>query len=280
MTNVEEAKKRAKRLIQKGLSAREDGFFSESIKHWEEVVKIYEELKMKKERADIEIEIANTYWSIGRKKDADTHYDKADKIYDELKMPEDGRHISTKRREKASKPSEEEPADVKGAYSLKVVVLGEPSVGKSSLIRRFSEDKFDVSYAPTIGTDFILKMVELPGKDVMLTIWDIGGHERFADIRNFYYKGANAAIIVYDVARKVTFKKIKEWHEDITRWTGKLPLIILGNKDDLENQEVSNRDLDKMKSIIKHVAWYKTSAKTGANVNQAFRSLAEKCLEV
>ncbi|MHA1144731.1 MAG: GTP-binding protein [Candidatus Helarchaeota archaeon] len=282
MTNVEDAKRKAEKLIQKGLSARSDGFFSESIKHWEEVVKIYEELGMEKERANIEIEIANTYWSIGRKKKANEHYDLADEIYEKLGIPKEGRHISAKDREGVpEKKDKEEEKQVKGKYSLKVVVIGEPSVGKSSLIRRFSEDKFDASYTPTIGTDFILKLVDLPDNEVMLTIWDIGGHERFADIRNFYYKGANAAIVVYDLTRRATFKRVNYWYDDITKWTGKkIPIVILGNKDDLDNKDVTDRDIDKMKTIIKGVEWFKTSAKTGENVNDAFRSLAEKCLEI
>ena len=180
-------KERAEKLIKKGLKARSDGFFSEAIKYWEEVVEIYSKLEMFKERADIEIEIGNTLWPIGRKSESKDHYDIAKKLYDELGIPKEMRHLTVPEHEQLGKELKESKIEpVKGKFSFKVVVIGDPSVGKSSLIRRFAENKFDISYTPTIGTDFMVKVVQLPGIQVSMTVWDIGGHEQFHDIRNFY----------------------------------------------------------------------------------------------
>ncbi len=280
MTDEAALRKKAEKLIKQAMDSRAEGFFSDAVKKLEEVLEIYTQLNMEKELAKLEIEIGNIYWPIGRKKEAEKHYDKSNEIYDKLDIPKEKRHLSLKDKEDKKKEEEqiEESTEKKESkYSLKMVVIGDPSVGKSSLIRRYSDNKFEDNYIPTIGTDFNLKLVTIPGiAEVSIQIWDIGGHEQFSMIRQFYYQGANSAIIVYDITRKETFKSVRYWYDDLRKWAGKVPIAILGNKSDLKDQkQVSEADIKRISSRIS-AKWFETSAKTGENVNQAFEELAKK----
>ena len=84
-------------------------------------------------------------------------------------------------------------------FPFKIVVVGDPAVGKTSIVRRFADDQFEESYIHTIGADFNVKVVKLGDKEIILTVWDIGGHEHFNEIRPYYYEGAHAAICVFDL---------------------------------------------------------------------------------
>ncbi|MHA1377022.1 MAG: Rab family GTPase [Candidatus Helarchaeota archaeon] len=170
--------------------------------------------------------------------------------------------------------------EVEKKLAFKIVVIGDPSIGKTSLIRRFSENKFSTSYLPTIGADFNLKVIELPDAQVILTVWDIGGHDRFDSIRAFYYSGAHGGIIGFDLTREETFKSVKRWENDIRSGAGEqIPLILLCNKVDLKDKIVVGED--KIKNISKelNIPYFMTSAKTGENVQEAFRRMAKDCAE-
>ncbi len=162
-------------------------------------------------------------------------------------------------------------------YSYKLVVVGDPSVGKTSLIRRYADKKFDDSYLPTIGADFTIKEFELgPSEKVILQIWDMGGHERFARIRDHYYLGANAAFIVFDQTKRATFDHASSWLADIESHCGTVPCLLLANKKDLPNKAVTQEEMNKLASG-KNVKILQTSAKTGENVEKIFEVIAREC---
>lgn len=264
----------ALKLIEEGLKLRDQGFFTQVIKKWKAALEIYEKFgtEMEKEIADLSIEIGNCMLSVGREGKAEEYYQSAQKNYEKLQIPKELQHLSLKERQTMGLTQEKEPTKT---YALKLIVVGNPAVGKSSLIRRHADDKFEDSYAPTIGTDFILKVVKLEDMEITCTIWDIGGHESFMSIRSFYYEGADAAIIVYDTTRDETFKSVKKWYDDFTHTVGIIPTLILGNKSDLEPSV--KKEAGEKVALELHSLFYETSAKTGENVNQAFRHLANLC---
>jgi len=274
-------KLKALQLIEEGLKLRDQGFFKQVIGKWEQVIKIYRKFNMEKELADIAVELGNCYLSVGLENKSQEHYQIATAIYNRLEIPKNLRHISMKERQ-TEVPEEtdvleesEFVQEIKPGmkqYALKLIVVGDPSVGKSSLIRRHADDAFEATYAPTIGTDFILKVVKLENMEITATIWDIGGHEQFLSIRHIYYEGADAAIIVYDVNREQSFKNVRKWYDDITKTAGILPTLIIGNKVDLE-RKVKKEAGEKL-AVEMHAIFYETSAKTGENVNTAFGHLA------
>ncbi len=167
----------------------------------------------------------------------------------------------------------------KEKYGFKVIVLGDPAVGKTSLIRRFADNKFEKSYLPSIGADFTLKVVEFKKIQAILTIWDIGGQTEFDGIRNFYYYGANAGIMVFDCTRPETYQNlIDKWAPQFRNAVGEpVPCVILCNKIDLTDQRViTDAQCDEISRILGFQV-FKTSAKTGENVQAAFEQIALLC---
>jgi Ras-related protein Rab-5C len=276
--NIEKFK--ALKLIDEGLKLRDQGFFKQVINKWDEALTIYRNLGLQKEIADLSIEIGNAYLSLGRESKSEEYYKVANEIYEEMNVPKTLRHISMKDRqvEGAEAQDETEEEAPPRRFALKIIVVGDPAVGKTSLIRRHATNKFEENYAPTIGTDFVLKIVNLEDMEITCTIWDIGGHEGFMNIRNVYYEGADGAVIIYDVTREQTFKNIKKWYEDFTKVVGIIPTAIIGNKIDLD-KKIKTQAAEKL-ALELHAIFYETSAKTGENVNKAFGHLANSCFKI
>ena len=168
-------------------------------------------------------------------------------------------------------------------YAFKVVVIGPAAVGKSSLIRRFVENKFSFQYKFTIGVDFLTKIVEYePEKIARLTIWDIGGQDRFKILRRNFFDGTHGALVVFDLSRAQTFPKMKEWISDLRQTIEEnVPIIILGNKTDLVSEIGQVIDQNEVNQFAEKVGALiiETSAKTGENVEGAFLNLTNRMLK-
>jgi len=162
-------------------------------------------------------------------------------------------------------------------YLKKVCLLGDGGVGKTSLIRKFVFDQFDDKYIVTIGTKVVKKeiSVSIAGLDAVVTlmIWDILGQKMHDSLHASYYRGAGGALLVCDILRRETFDHLLDWINVFRKSSPDAPFIILANKSDLSPWSVLKEDLDALAAKYNSTA-YITSAKTGMNVEEAFRDLA------
>ncbi len=169
---------------------------------------------------------------------------------------------------------------------FKIIVIGDPAVGKTSLLTNFCGDKFTYEYIPTVGVNITKEPVTIKddmGKDITvnLMVWDIAGQQRFDVFRTMFFRGAKAAFLVFDLTRPITLTKLQDWHEDLIRNAGKDVLTFLvGNKNDLEDlRSIPKKDALAFAKKINALAYIETSAKTGTNVNESFTSLTKNLVE-
>lgn len=155
---------------------------------------------------------------------------------------------------------------------LKVVVAGNGNVGKTSLIRRFCEGKFEEARVATIGVDFQTQTVDLSGKTVKLSIWDMAGQDRFQIIRAGFYRGSRASALVYDVTEPESLENLVRWRDEILDAVDDQPFIVVGNKIDLERTQQAEH-AQQFADLIK-APYLETSALDGNGVAQLFEALA------
>lgn len=166
--------------------------------------------------------------------------------------------------------------DKKG-FVFKITVIGDGAVGKTSLIKKYTQGSFQKDYIKTLGAQFSKYDEEIEGDNCKLFFWDIAGQDEFNFMRPTFYKGSKAAIIVFSHTDDDSFEHISQWHDDIIKYCGDLPIVLFGNKIDLINKE----DLDdrKAKEIVKErnfLKYYRTSAKTGSGVYKAFQAIIKE----
>ncbi|MBY8989438.1 MAG: GTP-binding protein [Candidatus Lokiarchaeota archaeon] len=163
--------------------------------------------------------------------------------------------------------------------TLKIIIIGEPAVGKTSLVKKFITGKFSKDYRSSIGTNIYTKKVVLEdNKIVTLQLWDIAGQERWINMRHSYYSGAKGVIIVGDLNRKNTFDQIEKfWVQDINNYCSHVPIILLANKKDLLNK-IEEQEIISLGKRIKTDLILFTSAKTGDNVELAFLKLSKQAI--
>ncbi|MEW5937579.1 MAG: Rab family GTPase [Candidatus Thermoplasmatota archaeon] len=156
-----------------------------------------------------------------------------------------------------------------GEYARKVVMLGDPAVGKTSLVRRFVSNMFDDRYLGTIGAKPSKKVVQIGEDRITLVIWDIAGVSS-RSVHPSYYAGAKGALIVSDLTRRATMESIEWWRSNLSKSEGSVPFIVLANKSDLPDWEF---DIGEIESP--YIDPMRTSAKTGEHVEKTFHDLAE-----
>lgn len=177
----------------------------------------------------------------------------------------------------------------KNKVLLKVIILGDSGVGKTSLMNRYVNDRFTQAYKATIGADFLTKETKIDDKLVTVQIWDTAGQERFQSLGVSFYRGADACVLVYDVTKPKSFESLKRWREAFLthaspRDPDNFPFVVLGNMvDRADDRRVSAEKAKKWASSVSsgdvQVPYFETSAKEGINIELAFHTVGERALE-
>lgn len=169
-------------------------------------------------------------------------------------------------------------------FKIKVIIIGEAGVGKTSLVKKFISGQFSGDYRASIGTNMFIKEIEVYSDDkiekISIHLWDIAGQERWIKMRNIYYTGTQAALIVGDLSRKRTFEQIEKfWYPDLIKHCGRIPFILVANKTDL-NHEISEKEVEFLGKELDAVSVLYASAKTGKNVEKAFKSISKEVIQL
>ncbi|KAF9204119.1 hypothetical protein BGZ94_009649 [Podila epigama] len=169
---------------------------------------------------------------------------------------------------------------------LKVIILGESGVGKTSLMNQYVNKKFSNQYKATIGADFLTKEVLVDDRLVTMQIWDTAGQERFQSLGVAFYRGADCCVLVFDVNNAKSFETLESWRDEFLiqaspRGPENFPFVVIGNKIDMEE---SKRMISQKRAMAwcqskGNIPYFETSAKEAINVEQAFQTIAKNALQ-
>ena len=160
---------------------------------------------------------------------------------------------------------------------FKIMVIGESKVGKTSLIKRYTQDKFAGIYLTTVGVDFQDKVIQIEDKKIRLQIWDTAGQERFRNIAKNYFHSSDGFLLVYDITDLNSLNSLNYWIEQIkANAPENTKRIIVGNKSDLENERKVSKEEGEEFAKKHNIKFYESSAKEGFNVNEVFEYLANE----
>ena len=162
------------------------------------------------------------------------------------------------------------------SYSVKFIIVGDSSVGKSNILLRFSRNTFDAGHQATLGIEFANKHLIYNNTDYLVQIWDTAGQENFRSVTRAYYKASAVAMVVYDITKEETFEHIQSWLKDCKDLAPKTVLLVLvGNKTDLEEQRVISKERGENLAKENNMLFFETSAKLGDGIEQAFQKSIE-----
>ena len=170
-------------------------------------------------------------------------------------------------------------------FLYKVCILGDGGVGKTAILERILGKDFRDTYQSTIGSEIVVYSIDIGGRNIKFQIWDIAGQPHFQFIRPMFYKGVQAAMLVFDLTLPESFRNLQLWKKELDQTLNyDIPLVILGNKADLiaesqfeEEETLVERLKNELNMGTKH--FYLTSALTGRNITKAFLELGQLILK-
>ena len=166
-------------------------------------------------------------------------------------------------------------------HQFKLLIVGNSSVGKSAILLRFADDKYDESYVSTIGIDFKVRSIDIDGKRVKMQIWDTAGQEKFRTIGTAYYRNTHGVILVYDVTSKESFLSIERWLQEIKKNCANTiyKIVLIANKDENPNlKKISTEEASEFANQM-GIPLFETSAKENINVEELFYAIAKMMVD-
>ncbi|XP_068608411.1 ras-related protein Rab-15-like [Brachionichthys hirsutus] len=163
---------------------------------------------------------------------------------------------------------------------FRLLILGDSGVGKTCILRRFSESEFDGCHISTIGVDFKMKTIEVDGIKVRMQIWDTAGQDRYRTLTKQYYRRAQGIVFVYDITRKQSFQHLAKWVSDVDEFSPcMVQRVLVGNKCDDELGRQVTKDQGSKLAKTYGMEFFETSASSGSNITEAFTRVAELLLQ-
>lgn len=162
-------------------------------------------------------------------------------------------------------------------YIVKIILVGESSVGKTNICKRYSKNEFDPNSLSTVSFELIEKIVLVNNQRIKACIWDTLGQERFSSISNQYYRATNGALFIFDLSNKESFEKINKWVENYKNYSEKSNIVkfLVGNKSDLNNIKISKEDIFLKIKTFEFDGYFETSALNGSNIIEMFEKLVQ-----
>ncbi|XP_014600829.1 ras-related protein Rab-11A [Leptopilina heterotoma] len=159
-------------------------------------------------------------------------------------------------------------------YLFKVVLIGDSGVGKSNLLSRFTRNEFNLESKSTIGVEFATRSIQVDGKTIKAQIWDTAGQERYRAITSAYYRGAVGALLVYDIAKHLTYENVERWLRELRDHADQnIVIMLVGNKSDLRHLRAVPTDEAKAFAERNGLSFIETSALDSTNVETAFQNI-------
>lgn len=162
---------------------------------------------------------------------------------------------------------------------FKITVIGEPAVGKTTLVRNFTGKKLRDEYMPTLGVEITTKRIDVKGTQVTLIMWDLAGQPQFKIVRPMYYKGSAGAVFMFDVTMPHTLARVDDWVSECHSAVSGAPSVLVGNKIDLKDNRLVDRSTAEARASRLGLRYFETSAKLGQNIEAPLMWLLAEILK-